>query len=307
MSGSHLPRLFYHPSSPCALRVQLALHFKGHPFVRTLVKPDQLQLPGFLEINPMGKLPVLMVHDKVFTQSTTMIQYLEDIVEDPPLWPWEPYQKQEVNEIVNIITNDLQPICNMADVHGLENQGFALSWIHRGLAALEERLFRSSGNPHTVVPRVRDSPVQNYCFRNQITAADIFFIPQIRWCIERNIDLAAYPVIRTIYKNLIIHPTMRKAVIENRNEDLFLGSRNEGPRFNDYWIAQNVLTAEVDKIPCTLPMPGPHDGYGSPMTGGDILPVIPGGRPDETGKLPGAPDYEKLQATEATNKKLADS
>jgi len=217
---------FFHPSCACSLRVQLALHYKGHPFVRTLVEPDQLQLPGFLELNPLGKLPVLIVHDRIFTQSASMIQYLDDIIEEPPLWPWEPYQKQEINEIINIITTDIQPVCNIADVHALKEQGFALSWIHRGLRALEKKLYQSSGNPHSAIPRTKDSPVQNYCFRNQVSAADFFFLPQIRWCIERNIDLEPYPVIRMVYKNLSIHPTIRKPMVENQSDTLFFGTPN---------------------------------------------------------------------------------
>ena len=80
------------PISPFAARVRAALYYKGLPF--TLIAPPAagLKCPEFLALNPMGKIPLLVLDDgSSLPESETILEYLEDAYPDRPLRPADPH------------------------------------------------------------------------------------------------------------------------------------------------------------------------------------------------------------------------
>ncbi|GBP41733.1 Probable maleylacetoacetate isomerase 1 [Eumeta japonica] len=98
-----------------------------------------------------------------------ILQYLEDTRPLPSLWPSDPLQRARVREICETVVSGIQPLQNV----GLKKyfssadqfQTFAQTIAQRGLQTLEELLKNSSGG--------------KYCVGDQLTAADICFVPQI--------------------------------------------------------------------------------------------------------------------------------
>ncbi|HXV22908.1 MAG TPA: glutathione S-transferase family protein [Alphaproteobacteria bacterium] len=78
--------LFTASRSPFAQRVHLALLEKGIDFWRTEV--DLANKPEwFLVISPMGEVPVIRHEDRFITDSTVILEYLEDVYPTPALRP----------------------------------------------------------------------------------------------------------------------------------------------------------------------------------------------------------------------------
>ena len=75
--------------SPFAQRVRLALLEKGIDYWHTEIdlsnKPE-----WFTVISPLGEVPVIRHEDRFVTDSTVILEYLEDVYPDPALRPREP-------------------------------------------------------------------------------------------------------------------------------------------------------------------------------------------------------------------------
>ena len=70
----------------------LALAEKGVDFEShyiDLLKFDQHQ-PEYLKINPDGTIPAMVHGDRVLTESTPMMEYVDDAFDGPPLKPTDP-------------------------------------------------------------------------------------------------------------------------------------------------------------------------------------------------------------------------
>lgn len=73
----------------------LALAEKGVEYTShylDLLKFDQHQ-PQYLKINPDGTIPALVHDDKVFTESTPIMEYVDEAFDGPPLRPNDPLER----------------------------------------------------------------------------------------------------------------------------------------------------------------------------------------------------------------------
>jgi glutathione S-transferase len=81
--------LFTANFSPFAQRVRLALIEKGIDFWHTEI--DLANKPEwFLVISPLGQVPVIRHEDRFITDSTVILEYLEDVYPQPSLRPRDP-------------------------------------------------------------------------------------------------------------------------------------------------------------------------------------------------------------------------
>ena len=86
-----MPLTFYYGSgSPPAWRVWLALEYKHLPYEFRLLSFDagDLKTPGFLALNPRGRVPTLVDGDFALYESNAIVEYLEEqYPATPPLFP----------------------------------------------------------------------------------------------------------------------------------------------------------------------------------------------------------------------------
>lgn len=82
-------KLLHHNISVCAQKVRLALDEKGLAYETEHV--DLMQgghlTPDFLKMNPKGLVPVLIDDGVPIYESTVILEYVEDVVPEPPLRP----------------------------------------------------------------------------------------------------------------------------------------------------------------------------------------------------------------------------
>lgn len=71
---------YYGSGSPYAWRVWYALEHKQIPYTFKLLSFDagDLQTPAFLALNPRGKVPVIVDGDFTLSESSAIMEYLED-------------------------------------------------------------------------------------------------------------------------------------------------------------------------------------------------------------------------------------
>jgi len=101
----------YHPLSPIARRVWLALLEKQIPFEPRLVdlgSRAQLQ-PAYLAIHPFHHVPALVEGDLRLIESLAILDYLEAKFPEPKLSPTEPAAIAQMKMVQLVIANELMP------------------------------------------------------------------------------------------------------------------------------------------------------------------------------------------------------
>ena len=98
----------YHdtPSSNCD-RVKVVLAEKNLSWdgVRIRLANKEQKRPEFLQLNPYGKIPVLVEDGKVLVESCIINEYLDEKYPDPPLMPKDPYLRGRGRILVDYALN----------------------------------------------------------------------------------------------------------------------------------------------------------------------------------------------------------
>jgi glutathione S-transferase len=101
---------YYHPLSPVARRVWLALLEKQIPFHPVLVdlRGEQNQ-PEFLALNPFHHVPVIVENDLRLIESLAILDYLEKRYPEITLSPHSAPEFAKMRMVQMVTTNELMP------------------------------------------------------------------------------------------------------------------------------------------------------------------------------------------------------
>lgn len=93
-------KLYIGPLSLFSRKVEIALAEKGLTVEQVVVPFSQEagyspKHPDVVALNPKGQVPVLVDGDLTLYDSTVILEYLEDAVPDPPLYPREPRERAQ--------------------------------------------------------------------------------------------------------------------------------------------------------------------------------------------------------------------
>lgn len=213
------PVLYSYWRSSCSYRVRIALALKGIPYKYEavhLVKEGGKQFSeDYQKLNPMKELPSLAIDGAVLTQSTAIIEYLEETRPQPALLPSDPKARAQVRAVCSIISNDIQPLgnlrvlkhvaslCEDPSARDARKEDWARTYIGLGFSGLEKLLSGSEGTGAGTAGK--------YCVGDDVTMADCFLVPQVYNALRFKVDMAAYPTIARVHAALAEHPAFAAA------------------------------------------------------------------------------------------------
>ena len=95
-------RLYHFWQSGNAREVRIVLAEKGLGFESVIVDvmKGETRTPGFLRMNPFGKVPVLVDGDLTLYEAGIINEYLDERYPDPPLLPESPAARARVRETI---------------------------------------------------------------------------------------------------------------------------------------------------------------------------------------------------------------
>ncbi len=183
--------------SSASFRVRIALYLAELEF--KIIPVDLMSKKNlsdeYLEINPQGLVPTLLIDNLILTQSLAIIEYLDQTGRLSVL-PLNPVDRLRVKTLSYAIAMEIHPICNLSvSTYVKEASGTKITmnqwmeqFIPKGLLAVEKLL---------------DHPqAGTYCHEDKVTLADLCLIPQLYNANRWNIPLDSYPRIREIAGNL---------------------------------------------------------------------------------------------------------
>ncbi len=202
-------KLYSYFRSSASYRVRIALHTKKIPFdyipVHLINNGGEQLKDNFKNLNPMAQVPTLVHEGKSLSQSMAIFHYLDSQWPEPKLFPLDPYSRAKVIEICEAFNSGIQPLHNLSVLNYL-NTGMGLPeeakkkwmfhWMKLGLEKVEHLLKSTAGT---------------YCLGGELTAADMFLVPQVFACKRFDVDFTPYPTISRINKTCEALEAFKKA------------------------------------------------------------------------------------------------
>lgn len=191
--------LYSYWRSSASWRLRWALVLKNLKFEYVpvnLLKKENIGI-NHIALNPSGKIPVLVTpKGDVLTQSLPMLEYLEEIHPEVPLFPKDPIQKAHCRALCEVISSDIAPmqLPTTQARHSkdpLEKLAWTQEWVRKGLKSFDDLLEKHGLS-------------RDFCMGNTITMADLFLIPQIYNAKRYEIDMPIeFPRLWKIYENCL--------------------------------------------------------------------------------------------------------
>jgi len=198
----------FHRSS-ASFRVRIALNLKGIAYetVTHDLSRGAHRLGEYTAINPQGLLPALEERGVTLTQSSAIVEYLDERVPAPPLLPDHPADRARVRALAQIIAADTHHVTTLRVGAFLRTQlgqdsgavrGWQHHWLRESIAAFERLL-------------ATDERTGRYCHGDTPTIADIFLVPQIVSAQRLGFDVRAYPTVARIVAGCLREPAFARA------------------------------------------------------------------------------------------------
>lgn len=195
-------KLYNYFRSSTSYRVRIALAHKNLKYeyspIHLLNNGGEQNSASYRDLNPMGGVPTLEHNGKLISQSLPIIEYIDEVFNtSSALFPADPFLKAKVRQACEIINADTHPLHNLKVMAFLEkNYGVSEEnkqlwmnrWIIDGLSAFSKTIQPYAGT---------------YCFGEQITAADLFLVPQMVTALRFKVDIAQFSILKPIYERCL--------------------------------------------------------------------------------------------------------
>ena len=192
-------KLYSYWRSSAAYRVRIALNLKGLEFetipVSLIDGGGAQHAPQYAaEVNPQEMVPVLRDGQRMIRQSMTIIEYIDETWESPPLLPPTPRERARVRGLAQLIGCDIHPLGNLRVLQYLGREfgaseeargAWSRHWIELGLAAFETML-------------AENASTGAFCEGDTPGMADCLLVPQVYNARRFGVDLSAFPTIERI-------------------------------------------------------------------------------------------------------------
>jgi maleylpyruvate isomerase len=193
--------------SGTSYRTRIALNLKGLGYRQEPVdlREGAQKSESYRALNPQGLVPALETSDGVLTQSSAIIEWLDERYPEPSLFPTDSAARAVVRAMAMAVACDIHPLNNLRilkylkgelelDQPGLDR--WTATWIGQGFDALEAMIAIHGGQ---------------FAFGSTLTAADCHLVPQVYSAQRFNVDCSRWPKLLRAAENAMAEPPVAAA------------------------------------------------------------------------------------------------
>lgn len=186
------PQLYNYFRSSTSYRVRIALHLKQIEFeyipVHLLKNGGEQHSEEYKSLSPLSEVPTLIIDGNTISQSFAIIELLEELHPEKSLFTKNIFLNAKIRQFCENINSFMHPLGNLQVLQYLENaheynleqkEAWVQHWLNKGFSALEKMLKKTSGR---------------FSFGDELTAADVFLIPQIFTAERFKVQMDRYPL-----------------------------------------------------------------------------------------------------------------
>ncbi len=196
-------KLFYSPGT-CSLSSHIILCETGQSCHLIKVDLDTKRTEtgeNFLQYNPLGYVPALMLDDgNVLLEVPAIVQYLADQTPEkqlvPPVGTFPRYQLQQW---LNFISTEMHQNCGALLLHDLPE---------RAIASFQHRLNRRFDYTATHLSS------RQFLLGKDFTVADAYLFVVLRWRDLIGFDLSPWPVLVNYFDHIAQRPAVQAALLQ---------------------------------------------------------------------------------------------
>ena len=177
--------------SGAAYRVRIALGLKGLAYdqVNLDLRTNAHRDAAYAALNPQRLVPALEADGVVLTQSTAIIEWLDERFVEPPLLPADPIGRAVVRAMAATIASDTHPLHNLRVQRYVEQElgadtaaiaAWNRRWIGDGLAAVEAAVRRHG---------------RGCAYGDRAGMADCFIVPALYSANRFGVDVTGFPAL----------------------------------------------------------------------------------------------------------------
>jgi len=189
------------------VRIALGMKEIDYQYVAVPLLEGKQRAEEYTLKNPSQVVPTLEIDGHTMGQSVSIMEYLEETRtnQGTHLLPSDPFKRQQVRQIVQIIAADTQPIQNLKVMKKIKEDfntdeqaktNWAKYWIEAGFVALEKVLEKTSGK---------------YCVGDEVSMDDCCLVPQVYNAKRFGVDMTRFPIITRIDETCATLPVFQKA------------------------------------------------------------------------------------------------
>ncbi len=190
--------------SPYCAKVRICLQLKGVPYRRVTLTVARMR--ELRQLNPLGKVPVLVDGGRVIADSTAIIRHLEALHPEPALLPADPAARAYCDLVEEWADEALyfpigafkwlNPANRVTALHNTMRElggGLLQPLLGRALALRIQRRYRAHGYPASALPLLEERMRQNlatlagllgeraFLLGRSPTSADVAVFAQLAW------------------------------------------------------------------------------------------------------------------------------
>ncbi len=187
----------------CPLVSQIVMEWMGQDYELEAVAREALKQPPFLNLNPVGSVPVLVDGDFVLTQSVAILEYLNELHPEAGLHGQTPRERAEVRRWLSF--------CN-ADLH----RTFALVFGAAGYsdnANIQQVLIDKASERLRFLFGVAEKQLQGRDYlTGKRSVADPYLYVIMRWAQAKQVDLGDTPNLQRFFKRMDADEGVQRAL-----------------------------------------------------------------------------------------------
>jgi len=193
--------------SGTSYRTRIALNIKRLDYEQAPVdlRAGDQESAEYRALNPQGLVPALETADGILTQSSAILEWLEERYPDPPLLPPDLAGRAAVRAMAMAVACDIHPLGNLRVLKYLKQtfgqeqpaiDAWATHWIAEGFAALEQMIAHLGGR---------------FAYGENLTLADCHLVPQYYSAQRFGVDCTPYPHLVEAVRNAMAEEPVRLA------------------------------------------------------------------------------------------------
>ena len=203
-------KLYYTPGT-CALASHIALEEAGAPYTTERVdfKTNQQNSPGYLEINPKGRVPSLVTDRGTLTETPAMLAFIAQSFPKAKLAPLEdPFAFAQLQSFTSYL-------CSTVHVaHAHKGRGYRWASDESSFADMKRKVPESMGAAFALIEKkmLKGPRVMGETY----TVCDPYLFTLTGWLEGDSVDITTMPKVADHAKRMAERPAVKKVLAEQK-------------------------------------------------------------------------------------------